>query len=279
MWTMIDNTGSDGLEVRVFHVYRSFKRLSSSSGSSEISGGGSSDWRSANSVKKNAMIPRKSQPLKKRIKMEEDERVAYEINSMTQHTNSAAMLQEDAIDHTSYDLDTSLTSVFGGDIDNGYSFFPVPNASPSILNDSVMMPSPVPVSASSLYYQPTMYPLSYTYDTSSQNNAGVTGRPLSLLAFSNKLYQLQDCIFNDIDATPSIEEQSQKLAVVQHWAKVTAQKPLQPPNAFAPTDKEVPSSDANVPTPACTSQFPIAAVSSKEDQTTIDDNDLPRITP
>jgi len=197
--------------------------------------------------------------------MEEDERVA-KVFDVKQHPKKTVMLEEDAIDILlrdqvgshgipSYDLDTSLE-----DVDNGYSFIPVPN-SPSILDGSDMAPNPVP--ASSLY-QPTYSapfindgmnvngaapsPLPSLYETSSQNKTSVTGRPLGLLAFSNKLYQLQDCIFNDMLATQSLEEQNQKLAVLQHWAKVTAQRPLQP-NAFAPVDN-VPSSSshANVPT-------------------------------
>lgn len=300
MWTMIDNTGSDSLEVRVFHVYRSLKRLSSGTCSGEISGGGSSDWSSSNSATNmNAIVPRKSQPLKKRIKMEEDERVD-KVYNMKQHPKTTVRLEEDAFDTllrdqvVQDDLDTSLNvseyNIFGEDVDNGYSFIPVPNAS-SILDGSDMAASAV--SASSLYQEPTTYspfiydgmngaapsPLPYSYDTSSQNNSNVIGRPLGLLAFSNKLYQLQDCIFNDIMQTQSVQEQNQKLAVLQHWAKVTAQRPLQP-CVFAPVDN-VPSSsssDANVPTSGI-GQFPIEEVSSKEDQTKIGDTGLPRITP
>eukprot|EP00985_Skeletonema_marinoi_P030098 scaffold30521_cov113-Skeletonema_marinoi.AAC.1 len=292
LWTMIDSTGSDGLDVRVFHVYHSLKRLSSGSGSGGTSGSGSSDWSSSSKATKSR------KPLKKRIKMEEDERVA-QINSVKNRPKKMARMEDDGIDAlmreqvgspeiASFDLDTSLNisedAMFGDDVDYGYSFMPVPNA-PSILPDM----EPIPVSARSLYYQPhSTYayngmnptPLPYSYDMSSQNTASVSGRPLGLLAFSNKLYQLQDCIFNDISATQSTEEQAQKLAVLQHWSRATAQRPLQP-NAFAPAPvKQVPSSRANVPTPG-----PIPELSSKEgsvevkDTDNMDNADKPSITP
>jgi hypothetical protein len=288
---MIDSTGCDSLDVRVFHVYHALKRLSSGSGSGGTSGSGSSDWSSSSKATKSR------KPLKKRIKMEEDERVA-QINSLKNRPTKMTRMEDDAIDAlmreqvgspeiASFDLDTSLNisedALFGEDVDNGYSFMPVPNASLE----------PIPVSASSLYYQPTPYPTStyayngmnptplpYSYGMSSQNSASVSGRPLGLLAFSNKLYQLQDCIFNDISATQSTEEQAQKLAVLQHWSRATAQRPLQP-NAFAPPPvKQVSSSRASVPTPG-----PIPELGSKEgsvegkDTDNMDNADKPSITP
>lgn len=296
MWTMIDATGKDGLDIRVFHVYHSLKRLSSGSGSGSggISGG-SSDW-STNSVKNVRSRSRdKALPPKKRIKMDEDERVA-QINSARHHPNKMPKLEDGTIDVlmrdqigspeiTSFDLDTSLkiSEVFGEDADNGYSFVPLPSAS-SFLTGSNM--EPIPVSAHSLYYHPTPSynndgmdsvappPLSYSYDTPSQRNPSI-GRPLSLLAFSNKLYQLQDCIFNDISATQSTEEQVQKLAVLQHWAKVTAQRPLHP-NEFAPVEKSSSPPPANIPPPP--PGVPIPEVAVSEAKTKAGDAD-PRITP
>ncbi|KAL7451095.1 hypothetical protein ACHAWC_004066, partial [Mediolabrus comicus] len=73
LWTIVDRNGKDNLEVRIFHVYQSFKRLASSSSdavtTASSASGGSSDWSSISTVSK-------KMPPKKRIKILEDERVA-----------------------------------------------------------------------------------------------------------------------------------------------------------------------------------------------------------
>lgn len=207
----------------------------------------------------------KSQPLKKRIKMAK----------MEDDTIDALMREQVfSPEVTSFDLDTSLNisedTIFGDDADKGYSFMPVPSVSSFLTSNNL---EPIPVSARSLYHPtsgmngvaPALPSLPYSYDTSSQRNPSI-GRPLGLLAFSNKLYQLQDCIFNDISATQSTDEQAQKLAVLQHWAKVTAQRPLQS-NAFAPVEQESFSGVGQ--------KFG----SKEENQSKTEDTGIPRITP
>lgn len=246
MWTMIDKAGNDNLEVRVFHVYQTVKRLSISSSSSSTSASGEgNDWSSTKSSKKKKLPP------KKRIKMEEDERVVGD-NSMKQRPKTTITVEEDDVIDALLSGELmevggcpqpeAISGVFGEDSDNGYSFIPIENAD----------------SASSDYYQyqstnnPPFFgtvspPLPYL--PASQNNAIPTGRPLGLLSFSNKLYQLQDAIFNDISATSSIDEQAHKVAVMQHWLRDTAQRPLQP-ITLAPVDNISPPP----PTAAATGQ-------------------------
>ena len=298
MWTMIDSTGNDGHDIRVFHVYHSLKRLSSGSCS-----GGSSDWSSSSAIHpmRSAMKPQplkkrikmaederaaqvKPKPLKKRIKMAEDERVAN--MAKLEDDTIDALMQEQIIGSppvTSFDLDTlniTEANVFGEGVDKGYSFMPIPSSS-SVLTGSNLEP----VSAKSLYHPTTqpfinngMPPLPHSYDTSSQHNPSI-GRPLSLLAFSNKLNQLQDCIFNDISATQSTEEQAQKLAVLVHWTKMTAQRPLQY-NVFAPVEQGSFAPPPSLPMPPGVGRLPIG--STEDNQSKIEDTDMnmpPRITP
>ena len=255
MWTMIDSAGNDRLDMRVFHVYPTLKRLSSGSASGSVSdsksSAGGSSGSESNDNSSNARSRKSQPPLKKRIKMEEDRRVA-KVNSMENQLKRTAAYEEDVIDTmmcdqlgspeiTSFDMDTSLKisedTIFGDEVYNGYPFNTIPIA-PSVLSaamEPIQIPVPVSTGTNSLVLpSPYVYggtsgttPLPCSYDVTSQNNASTRGNPLTLLAFSNKLNQLQDCIFNDISATESTEERAQKLSVLQNWAKLTANRPLQ----------------------------------------------------
>ncbi len=282
MWTIVDRNGKDNLEVRIFHVYQSFKRLASSSSdaatTASSASGGSSDWSSISTVSK-------KMPPKKRIKILEDERVAGAKGV----TKKKVQIEEDAIDtllrdeigsppDTSFDGMNLTSDVFGDDdTGNGYSFYPVSNA-PSILNGSI--------SSSSAFHPPTKsLPKSY-YGTSSHSKQSPAWKPMGLLAFSNKLYALQDAIMNDIAFTPSIEERAHKISVMQHWAKITAQRPLQP-NTLTPADSILAlTSTGPTQLPATEVNNAVAEIGSNEEVTTseskIGDDDasrLPRITP
>jgi hypothetical protein len=283
LWTIVDRNGKDNLEVRIFHVYQSFKRLASSSSdavtTASSASGGSSDWSSISTVSK-------KMPPKKRIKIMEDERVA---GAKGVKPKKKVRIEEDAIDtllrdeigsppDTCFDGMNITSDVFGDDdTGNGYSFYPVSNA-PSILNGSI--------GSGSAFHAPTKsLPKSY-YGTSSHSKQSPVWKPMGLLAFSNKLYALQDAIMNDISFTPSIEERAHKISVMQHWAKITAQRPLQP-HTLTPADSILAlTSTGPTQLPATEVSNAVAEVGSNEEVTTNDskigDDDasrLPRITP
>ena len=279
MWTIVDRNGKDNLEVRIFHVYQSFKRLASSSSdaatTASSASGGSSDWSSISTVVSKKMPP------KKRIKILEDERVA---GAKGMKPKKKVRIEEDAIDtllrdeigsppDTSFDGMNLTSDVFDDDdTGNGYSFYPVSNA-PSILNGSI--------SSGSAFHPPKSY-----YGTSSHSKQSPSWKPMGLLAFSNKLYALQDAIMNDIAFTPSIEERAHKISVMQHWAKITAQRPLQP-NTLTPADSILAlTSTGPTQLPATEVSNAVAEVGSNEEVTTSDSKNgdaaasrLPRITP